>query len=62
MTAGFNLLGRLEENWLNWQNRFYKAGENLLGFYANGLLIGVCGLNQDPNTPSVRGGDSVISV
>lgn len=56
MAAGFNMLHRLEENWLNGQNRFDKAGENLLGFYADGLLIGVCGLNQDPYTPSVRTG------
>ncbi|EMK7763801.1 TPA: GNAT family N-acetyltransferase [Yersinia enterocolitica] len=56
MSAGFNMLRRLDENWLNGQNHFDKAGENLLGFYANGLLIGVCGLNQDPYTPSVRGG------
>ncbi len=56
MAAGFNMLRRLEENWLNGQNRFDKAGEKLLGFYADGLLIGVCGLNQDPYMPSVRGG------
>lgn len=56
MAAGFNMLRRLDENWLNGQNRFDKAGENLLGFYAEGLLIGVCGLNQDPYTPSARVG------
>jgi len=56
MAAGFNMLRRLEENWLTGQNRFDKAGESLLGFYADGLLIGVCGLNQDPYTSSVRGG------
>lgn len=56
MAAGFNMLRRLEENWLNGQNRFDKPGENLLGFYADGLLIAVCGLNQDPYMPSVRAG------
>lgn len=56
MAAGFNMLHRLEENWLNGHNRFDKPGENLLGFYADGLLIGVCGLNHDPYMPSVRAG------
>lgn len=56
MAAGFNMLRRLEENWLNGQNRFDKPGENLLGFYADGSLIAVCGLNQDPYMPSVRAG------
>ncbi|HFJ3758697.1 TPA: GNAT family N-acetyltransferase [Salmonella enterica] len=55
MAAGFNILRRLEENWLNGQNCFDKAGENLLGYYADGLPVGVCVLNQDPYTPSVRG-------
>ncbi|WP_045047285.1 GNAT family N-acetyltransferase [Rouxiella chamberiensis] len=56
MSNGFNMLRRLEDNWLNGQNRFDKPGENLLGFYADGLLIGVCGLNQDPYMASVRAG------
>lgn len=32
MAARFNLLRKLEENWMNRQNRFDKAGENLLDF------------------------------
>ena len=56
MAAGFNMLRRLEENWLNGQNRFDRPGENLLGFYIEELLIGVCGLNQDPYMPSVNAG------
>lgn len=50
------MLRRLDENWLNGQNRFDKPGENLSGLYKDGLLIGVCGLNQDPYTPSCRAG------
>jgi len=46
MAAGFNMLHRLEENWLNGQNRFDKAGENLLGFYADGILVGDGTLSQ----------------
>ena len=56
MAAGFNMLRRLEENWLSGQNRFDKPGEKLSGFYADGLLIGVCGLNQDPYMPSAGAG------
>ena len=53
IAAGFNMLRRLEDNWLNGQNRFDKPGEKLSGFYADGLLVGVCGLNQDPYMSSV---------
>lgn len=56
MASGFNLLRRLEENWLNGQNRFDKPEEKLFGFYADDSLIAVCGLNQDPYTSSVRAG------
>ncbi|WP_284602958.1 hypothetical protein [Dickeya dadantii] len=48
------MLCRLEESWLNEQNRFDKSGEKLLGFNADNQLIGVCGLNQDPHTSSIR--------
>ncbi len=41
IAAGFNMLRRLEDNWLNGQNRFDKPGEKLSGFYADRLLVGV---------------------
>jgi GNAT superfamily N-acetyltransferase len=50
MAEGFNMLHRLEENWLNGQNRFDRPGEKLLGAYADDLIVGVCGLNIDPFT------------
>ena len=56
MAMGFNMLRRLEENWLNRTNCFDKPGEKLSGFFVDGLLIGVCGLNQDPYLSSVRAG------
>lgn len=56
MAAGFNMLRRLEENWRSGQNRFDKPGEKLLGAFAGDLLIGVCGINQDPYLPGVRAG------
>lgn len=56
MAAGFNMLRRLEENWLNGQNRFDKPGEKLAGAFAGDVLVGVCGLNQDPYMPGVRAG------
>lgn len=56
MAAGFNMLRRLEENWRNGQNRFDKPGEKLAGAFAGNLLVGVCGLNQDPYLPGVLAG------
>lgn len=48
MAEGFNMLRRLEDNWLSGHNRFDKPGEKLIGAYADGVLIGACGLNIDP--------------
>lgn len=56
ISAGFNMLRRLEENWLNRQNCFDKPGEKLSGFFVDGLLIGVCGLNHDPYILSAHAG------
>ncbi|HAT2608344.1 TPA: GNAT family N-acetyltransferase [Kluyvera intermedia] len=50
MAEGFNMLHRLEENWLNGQNRFDRPGEKLLGAYVDDVIVGVCGLNIDPFT------------
>ncbi|MEN0582060.1 GNAT family N-acetyltransferase [Phytobacter palmae] len=50
IAEGLNMLRRLEENWLSGQNRFDRPGEKLLGAYADGLIVGVCGLNIDPFT------------
>jgi len=47
---GFNMLRRLEDNWLSGQNRFDKPGEKLIGASVDGLIVGVCGLNIDPFT------------
>jgi len=48
IAGGFNMLRRLEENWLSGDNRFDRPGESLMGAYVDGLLVGVCGLNIDP--------------
>ncbi|MGD9427126.1 GNAT family N-acetyltransferase [Pantoea sp. NSTU24] len=48
MAEGFNMLRRLEENWLSGDNRFNRPGESLISAYADGLMVGVCGLNIDP--------------
>ena len=50
MAEGFNMLRRLEDNWHSRHNRFDRPGEKLIGAYANGLIVGVCGLNIDPFT------------
>lgn len=44
MAEGFNMLRRLEENWLNGQNCFGRPGEKLLGAYTDDLIVGVCGV------------------
>lgn len=51
IAGGFNMLRRLEENWLSGHNRFDRPGEKLMGAYAGGLMVGVCGLNIDPFVP-----------
>lgn len=53
---GFNMLRRLEENWLTNHNRFDKSGEKLSGAFNDGVLIGLCGLNHDPFTSQARTG------
>lgn len=56
VAEGFNMLRRLEENWLSRQNRFDSPGEKLIGAYADSLIVGVCGLNIDPFTPEAGAG------
>lgn len=56
VAEGFNMLRRLEENWLNQYNRFDKEGELLLGALLDGKLVGVCGLNIDPFVQEDRTG------
>ena len=50
MAEGFNMLRRLEDNWLSGLNRFDGPGEKLIGASVVGLIVGVCGLNVDPFT------------
>ncbi|WP_061706669.1 GNAT family N-acetyltransferase [Pseudenterobacter timonensis] len=52
----FNMLRRLEENWLRGENRFNAPGEKLLGAFLNGKLVGICGLNRDPFSEQPRAG------
>lgn len=56
MAEGFNMLRRLEENWLSGNNRFDRPGEKLIGAYTDGLIVGVCGLNIDPFTQTAGSG------
>ena len=56
MAEGFNMLRRLEENWLSGHNRFDRPGEKLIGAYADGLIVGACGLNIDPFTQAAGTG------
>ncbi|MBU9809776.1 MULTISPECIES: GNAT family N-acetyltransferase [Yersiniaceae] len=56
MAEGFNMLRRLEDNWLSGQNRFDRPGEKLIGASVDGLIVGVCGLNVDPFTQAAGTG------
>lgn len=56
MDEGLNMLRRLEDNWLSGKNRFDRPGEQLLGAYTDGLIVGVCGLNIDPFTQAADTG------
>lgn len=56
IALNFNMLRRLEENWQRGENRFNAPGEKLLGAFAFGQLVGVCGLNVDPFSQQPRAG------
>ena len=56
IALNFNMLRRLEENWQRGENRFNAPGEKLLGAFAHGQLVGVCGLNIDPFSQQPRAG------
>jgi GNAT superfamily N-acetyltransferase len=56
LAEGFNMLRRLEENWLSGDNCFDRPGEKLIGAFANGLIVGACGLNIDPFTKAAGTG------
>lgn len=50
------MLLRFAENWRGRRNRFDRPGELMLGLWADGILIGVCGRNIDPNDTHLRAG------
>jgi GNAT superfamily N-acetyltransferase len=52
---GWRFVRRLADDWAAGANRFDRPGELLLGAWAGGALVGVCGLNVDP----YAGDDSV---
>ena len=56
LAQNLNMLRRLAENWQNGENRFNAPGEKLLGAFAHGQLVGVCGLNIDPFSQQPRAG------
>jgi ribosomal protein S18 acetylase RimI-like enzyme len=53
---GSRIVRRLVEDWSNATNRFDRPGEALFVAWADGLLVGVCGLNVDPYTGNERVG------
>jgi GNAT superfamily N-acetyltransferase len=49
-SAGYRLVRRLADEWASGENRFDRPGEALFAAWADGHLIGACGLNVDPYT------------
>src|SRR4051812_14365414 len=47
---GWRFVRRLADEWAAGINRFDRPGEALVGAWADGRLVGVCGLNADPYT------------
>lgn len=45
---GHRMLLRFAENWRDGTNRFDRPGEQVVGAYVEGRLIGLCGRNRDP--------------
>lgn len=45
---GFQFLGRLQAEWESGTNRFDQPGEMLCGYWEDGVLVAVGGLNRDP--------------
>jgi GNAT superfamily N-acetyltransferase len=48
LREGWRFVRRLADEWVAGTNRFDRSGEELLAAWADGALVGVCGLNTDP--------------
>ena len=55
-TEGYNFVDRLVDEYADGSNRFDRPGEALFGVYAEGQLVAVGGLNQDPYLPDENAG------
>src|SRR5215470_17388898 len=53
---GFRFMERLCEEWLSGANRFDAPGEALFLGFADGAVVGVCGLSRDPYAHDARTG------
>jgi len=51
---GFRFVERLCEEWASGANRFGAPGEALFLAFADGRVIGVCGLSRDPYAHNAR--------
>ncbi|PGM51017.1 GNAT family N-acetyltransferase [Bacillus cereus] len=51
---GFNFLLKLINEYESKRNTFRKTGECLYGIFRKEKLIGIGGLNQDPNTKDIK--------
>src|ERR1700733_9257528 len=53
---GLRLVRRLDDDWRTGANRFDRQGEALFAPIEDERLVGVCGLNIDPYSPSPSAG------
>jgi len=53
---GFGMVARLVRHCEDGTNRFDRPGEAIFGAFADGRMVGVCGLNIDPMTGDPRYG------
>ncbi|MGH0432375.1 GNAT family N-acetyltransferase [Bacillus hominis] len=51
---GFNFLIKLINEYESQRNTFSKRGECLYGIFREDKIIGIGGLNQDPNTKDIK--------
>jgi GNAT superfamily N-acetyltransferase len=54
--GGLQFVRRLQDDWRSGANRFDRPGEALFAAIDEVRLLGVCGLNVDPYSPSPRVG------
>lgn len=53
---GYRFVRKMAEQWISGENRFDQPGEVIYGAFDNSVLVGICGLNQDPYAEQIEVG------